>query len=145
MIFMLKLIGYWSDAPEFEGDWIHPKYLLQLGVINADQDQLVSYLKSGLIISRRLGYSFCRLPGGPPNEEMGCADRTDGVWVWPEGLWVYVSNYGIELPREFAEHVKDNGFKIPSDLDVSALRKGMAYDLTYWEDWCKKKKFERNK
>ena len=53
-----------------------------------------------------LGYAACRFPDGPHGREMGCCDLTDGFWLWPEGLWIYVSRYHVRLPDEFVAHMR---------------------------------------
>jgi len=139
---MLKLIGHWSGTSEYEGDLIHPQYLRDKVSDSRDRERLVEYLKSGLLIIECMGYSFCRLPGGPPDKEMGCGYQTDGVWIWPEGLWIYVAQFGVELPDEFICHVEQNDYKIPEDLDEVALNKG-GFDTTFWKEWCRRKRSER--
>src|SRR3954468_8163844 len=98
---VLQVIGFWSGAPDSRGCWLHPSVLVTPGFYGEEKGRLVAYLKSGHLISAQLGYSFCRFEGGPPDREMGCRDLTDGTWLWPEGLWVYVDRYDVKLPEEF--------------------------------------------
>jgi hypothetical protein len=38
-------------------------------------------------------------------DEMGSGERTDGVYVWPEGLVHYLEKHNVRLPQEFVDHV----------------------------------------
>jgi hypothetical protein len=82
-----------------------------------------------------MGFSRCRFEGGPPDEEMGSADRTDGTWLWPEGLHVYANRYNIRLPSEFIRHIEANNYSIPDNLDREQLELTPA-DVSFWTAWC---------
>ena len=139
---MLTLIAKWSQSPEDEEKFIHPKYLIGDKLSSDERRNLVSYLKSGLSIQYKLGYSFCRLPGGPPDDEMGCCEKTDGVWAWPEGLAIYVEQFNVRLPDEFVSHARRNNFNIPPGLDQDQLDQA-PYDLQFWYQWCRDEKEQR--
>ncbi|MFZ2642479.1 MAG: hypothetical protein WA117_15900 [Verrucomicrobiia bacterium] len=148
----LKLIGFWSGGPETIKDpngggykivlksesWIDPACLVDENCQSEVRPLLVSYLKKGRKYASYMGYSFCRFAGGPPNEEMGDSELTDGVWLWPEGLWIYVDKYKVRLPEEFVVCAKSNGFRIPK-IDMRTLDPN-AYDSGFWRDWCAKEK-----
>jgi len=79
------------------------------------------------------------MPDGPPDNEMGCRDLSDGLYVWPEGFSVYVDRYNIELPDEFIEHIRENGFQIPQGIKLEKLKKRMEFegsDFAFWRKWC---------
>jgi hypothetical protein len=144
---MLKLIGYWSGGPEFDESgriclqsekWIDPKLLVDETYAVEYRPLLVEYLKSGVELNHQLGCSFCRFSDGPPVHEMGCCEKTDGVWVWPEGLWIYAERYRIRLPDEFLLHAKRNNFRIPSGIGTGIG--DLGYDLDFWDGWCKNQK-----
>lgn len=56
---------------------------------------------------------------------LGCAERTDGIFVWPEGLVHYVESHDVRLPEEFTQHVlahespkkAEVSFETPRDID----------------------------
>lgn len=89
-----------------------------------DEDKLVAYLQAG-----RFYRAF-----GDPNEELydvldfsaemnlKPALLTDGTYVWATDLPYYVAKYHARLPRSFLLHARKNGWKVPEDLDVSALK-----------------------
>ncbi len=89
-----------------------------------DEDKLVAYLQAG-----RFYRAF-----GDPNEELydvldfsaemnvKPALLSDGTYVWATDLPYYVAKYHARLPRSFLVHARKNGWKVPDDLDVSALK-----------------------
>lgn len=132
----INLIGYWNN--EEENSFIMPQKLV-------DEKFYSDYLKKGVLLYLRkgktywsyLGYSSCRFEDGPPDEEMGSCDLTDGVWAWPEGLSVYVEKYNVKLPIDFISHIKRMNFKIHADLEIDPYDGDYKLDLNYWISWCK--------
>jgi hypothetical protein len=66
---------------------------------------------------------------------MGSAELTDGVWIWPEGLAIYVERFAVTLPEQFVEHMIENAFAIAPDLDSEALEE-TPVDFSFWRRWC---------
>jgi hypothetical protein len=139
---MFKRIGYWTDDT-FEFDrliTIHPKYLVDHNWEVARRSKIVCYLKSGVCALEELGCSYCRFEDGPPDREMGCVELSDGVYIWPEGLAIYIERYHIRLPDEFIRHMAENNFTIPKDLDAKAIKRRCQdepSDFESWKTWCK--------
>jgi len=73
---------------------------------------------------------------------MGCGYRTDGLWIWPEGLWIYVAQFDVELPEEFIGYLEQNDYAIPPDLDEDAIHQE-GFDDGFWKEWCRRKRAER--
>lgn len=130
----LRLLGYWKENG-VNDPWIHPKYLVDKNWKIEMRPALLKYLKSGIRIHEMLGYSHCRLSKIIPDEQMGNAELTDGVYVWPEGLPIYVEKFGVKLPNEFIAHAEKSNFCIPSNLDVTDLE-NRAVDIQFWKNWC---------
>lgn len=152
---VLKLIGYWHDKTNRQGDlesipvwaqenpeliigfidpWIEPQW-----VINPDwrpefRQHIVEYLKAGYEVLDSLGYSYCRFNCGIPNEEMGSVELTDGKWKWPIGLAHYVEKHFVMLPEEFFLDIKSNEFKISSEISESLIGT-VVVDFEFWLDW----------
>jgi hypothetical protein len=147
---MLKLIGCWSGGPELvkgpsgyklmecSDRWIHPSILIDEDYMPEIRPSLVNYLRKGLRINHDLGYSFCRFSDGPSDQEMGSCEQTDGVWAWPEGLWIYVEKYMIRLPEEFIYHAEGNNFSVP-ELEPQSINTS-EYDVEFWDRWCEKER-----
>lgn len=131
----LKLLGYWDDG--IGSVWPHPRKLVEpMWCSEEEKDRLVRYLRSGLVVNEFLGYSYCRFSNGPPDCQMGCTERSDGVWVWPDGLHVYVAAYDVRLPEEFLQHARTVDFRLDDNLKVSDLE-DVPVCSAYWEAWCR--------
>jgi hypothetical protein len=100
-----KAIGYWKS--ERESDLPDP-HNFDLSIPAAQRQMVVLYLENGLAYIHYLGHSFCRFGCGKPYWEMGCADLTDSVYAWPEGLSHYIKDHDLWLPSDFIEHVMSN-------------------------------------
>ncbi|MEZ4453377.1 MAG: hypothetical protein R3B09_28190 [Nannocystaceae bacterium] len=93
-----------------------------------DRERICGYLDAASVVRWQPGYSYCRFDDGPPDEAMGSRERSDGVWIWPEGLSVYVRRYNVRLPDEFVELMRRRRFTPPAvdlqwaDVEVSADR-----------------------
>lgn len=131
----LKLLGYWTDG-EGSGPYIHPHAVIDPHWAAGERRQIVEYLKQGIRVHEDLGFSYCRFPSGPVDKDMGNAERTDGEWIWPEGLWVYVANFGVRLPDDILATMRANRFSIPAGLDAKALDE-TPVDESFWRSWCK--------
>ena len=130
----LRLVGYWHD-PFDSDDWPDPSEHVDPNWEQADRSRIVSYLQCGVRVHEDLGFSHCRFEGGPPDHEMGNAELTDGIWIWPEGLSVYVERYSVKLPSEFVEHMRARDFKLPKGIDSAELENAPV-DLDFWRRWC---------
>lgn len=135
MINGLQLIGYWEEKGE-DVPWIHPRYLVDPKWEISRRDAIVDYLKSGMKIQCYLGYSHCRMDSSIPDKIMGDSELTDGVYVWPEGLPLYVEKFSIRLPDEFVEHASSLNFQIPANLDQEELQR-REINSDFWERWCR--------
>ncbi len=140
---MLKAIGFWamraSEAryyPREMQDLPHPQSLIDVAWEQGDRENIVRYLRSGVRWNEYLGFSWCRIAGGPPPEEMGTADLCDGVWLWPEGLHVYVGRFHVRLPDEFVAHMRENRFTVPNELAKKTFPEHDV-DLSFWRQWAK--------
>lgn len=142
----LRGIGYWIDTEVLdyneEARKLHeqslklpdPQRLLEvLGPHPADS-RFVAYLRSGHELQACLGYSYCRFHCGIDEEQLGCRDLTDGLWVWPEGLWHYVEGHQVPLPEAFLATVAERNWRVPEESALKDLRE-VGWSLTYWKEW----------
>jgi len=103
---VLHLIGYWWSP--WARELPHPADHRLAGWGGSERPQLVSYLKIAPIVQMFFGTSYCRFECGEAN--MGSIERSDGVWIWPDGLAHYVERHDVRLPDEFLAHVRRNRF-----------------------------------
>lgn len=129
----LKPVGYWKE-PGIGANWPDPKQLVDPMWRCSEREQIASYLKRGLVLRACLGYARCRL-GDVPDKEMGCADLSDGRYIWPEGLWIYVARFDVRIPDDMVEHMRANDFKLPDGLRAADIPREHV-DLEYWNTWA---------
>lgn len=125
-----KSIGFWRSGyqpylpdPQDFTDWSKPA---------EERARLVAYLDKGVKYFQYLGHSYCRFKCGIPDGQMGTADMTDGVYVWPEGLSHYIEQHGVWLPQEFIDHSILNTKTDYGSLDLRKLGFG---DDTWWRNF----------
>jgi hypothetical protein len=91
-----------------------------------DQDKLLDYLRSGLVLGVTMGADltdwFDRPTKANPIIEDrvvgGTTEMTDGVWFWHAGLIYFVEKYNVRLPDEFTRHAARSGWRV----DKGAIR-----------------------
>jgi hypothetical protein len=101
-----------------------------------NQDRIVSYLRSGLILAYPMGadlmdwldrsYRANPLVEGQPLG--GATPLTDGTWFWYAGLIYFMERYNVRVPQEFVEHASQQGWWVNKDT-VPRRR----YDFSYFE------------
>lgn len=127
----LFAIGFWNDG--IDGCPFHnPHEFVDPNPNGSVREALSHYLRSGNVAARYVGYSWCRFDCGIAESEMGSAELSDGVWIWPEGLAHYVARHDVRLPEEFVEHAHANEFRISGP----PLEGGVIGDAGFWSDWC---------
>lgn len=118
----LRLIGYWRS--EDEPHWPNPDEFVDGGWDERERDIVASHLRhGGHVMWVAAGLSPCRLCGEPN----GCAELSDGVYLWPEGLAHYLEKHAVRLPQQFVDHVQ-------ATLDD---REAVTIDRTWWRKQTK--------
>lgn len=130
----LVMLGFWR-GPGHRLRWPHPRELVDPHWPAAERRRVAAYLRAGTSLGAYCGYSWCRFPDGPPDEAMGSADITDGVWVWPEGLPVYVERYAVRLPGDFLAHAAAHDY-LPPIVDKRAFETA-PYSDDAWVAWVR--------
>ena len=131
----LTLVGYWSteNIESLKGWWIHPKLLVRKGFYGDKKEKVVKYLRSGCLVFSYAGCSSCRLDSTIPDEVMGSGELTDGYWLWPEGLAVYVERFDVILPAEFLAYMSDNDY-VPGKFILDP--DDVVPVWGFWIGWC---------
>ena len=131
----LNAIGFWRSNTNFVS-LPHPKEV----ITQWDPDhkiKVLRYLVSGKILREYMGFSYCRFRNGLPPQQMGSRDLTDGHWVWPDGLLVYLDRYNIDLPNQFLKYIEDHAYTV-GDPDITHLLEDAAlygYSFKSWILW----------
>jgi hypothetical protein len=122
----LTLIGYWRNAEEPE--YPDPADLVDPNWDPGERSIVADYLDRGSVHWIQLGMSMCRLCG----VENGCAEPTDGTYVWPEGLSHYVRDHSVKLPSRIVDHIlKKAECPSNSNLDERHFWPDQV-DYTWW-------------
>jgi hypothetical protein len=121
----LTVIGYWRSTSEPQ--WPDPNEFVDEAWDNAEREAVASYLEGGRVPGIQLGYSRCRLCGC----ENGCAELTDGTYLWPEGLSHYVREHAVRLPVQVVQHILKEPKRLRPDNVDQAWWKGATPD---WRD-----------
>lgn len=128
-------IGYWPNEDDEGTDvFVMPQALVDPAWASEDRSRLVDYLNSGTLVREWLGHEPCLMDASVPDHEMGCGEYSDGVWIWPEGLSVYVGRFQVRLPDEFLKHVRANAFVNPRPHPDEVRGRGIDYE--FWIEWC---------
>ena len=128
----LRPIGFWRGHGQ--DDLPTPQSLVRSGWISNDElTRLITYLRGGETYETYRGLSYCRLGCAG---DLGCRDFTDGVWVWPEGLFHYPEEHEVLLPQEFIAHCRANSWKIPPNA-LNGLDRAMEVDYGEWVEWAR--------
>jgi hypothetical protein len=93
-------IGFWRS--KYEPLLPDPKQQVDAAWDEAERTLVVEYLSTQPIETRFMGYSPCRFCG----KDNGCAERSDGIYLWPDGLGHYLTEHGVRLSKEFVLHVR---------------------------------------
>jgi hypothetical protein len=107
----VRLIGYWRE--ERDDRWPDPRDLVDETWDERENSLVAAYLEEGFRPWAFAGYSHCRFCG----KANGCAEVTDGVYLWPEGLAHYVREHSVRLPDDVLDHIKQRQNEL-SSLDV---------------------------
>jgi hypothetical protein len=85
---------------------------LRSEVPQSDEANIVSYLRSGIVLEECLGVDTDVLDT-TDQTLLYQSELTDGVWAWREDLPHYVGKYHVRLPSEFVAHMRANQWIVP--------------------------------
>jgi hypothetical protein len=132
----LIMVGFWQDSDDPESPFPHPRDLISPNWMGSERPRILQYLAEGRVFARYMGFAAPRFPG-LSERELGATSLNDGVWVWPEGLRVYVDRFDVRLPDEFIDHMRRNDYAVP-ELDGDALSDaGVEEDVDFWLSWAR--------
>ena len=112
----VRLIGYWHE--DEDDRFPDPHDLVDESWDGSERSLVASYLEEGFVPWVYAGLSTCRFCGA----SNGCAELTDGVYLWPEGLAHYVREHAVRLPTDVVEHI----------VAHSAALEALTVDHDWW-------------
>jgi len=101
------MVGYWSGNGESE-DYPNPQLLVRKNWDPEEKKEIVKYLRKGVFFRGFWDDAPCRFIENLPREDMGSKEYIDVMYVWPEGLSIYVDEYDVDLPSSFLKHIMNN-------------------------------------
>ena len=132
-----RAIGFWRSGNRGDEQLPYPWELVRRKWISADKKALlVTYLKAGATCESYRGMSYCRFRCGIEDSKMGHRDFTDGIWIWPEGLYHYVEQHELMLPNDFVAHCEAGNWIVPADA-AQGIRVPDVWDYSYWIAWAR--------
>lgn len=99
-----KAIGFWNTGSIFS-TLPHPQDFVDVSWDRMEKHLVLDHLRRGIRVRSYMGLSWCRFQCG--EHEMGCAEFSDGVYLWPEGYVHYVEKHAVKPPQDFIDHVKE--------------------------------------
>lgn len=108
----LKRVGFWQS--DREPDLPHPRDYVDVSWNPEERERVIAYLERCYQPPYFFfGYSWCRLGCHDEPPDIGTQDRTDGTWLFPEGLVHYVRHHALKPPAPFLEHMQKLAFQVP--------------------------------
>lgn len=116
-------VGFWADTQggaQFLVDVIFdrlpdPRDLVDPNWPLRERELIAVYLDAAPDVEHWMGYSYCRFNCGIHGTEMGTTDKSDGRYLWPEGLSHYVLKHSVRLPEDFIRHIHAAVGKSPNE------------------------------
>ncbi|MGC4879178.1 hypothetical protein ACLQ26_23335 [Micromonospora sp. DT43] len=81
-----------------------------------DSAKVAEYLRHGHGLIDVMGAELDVLGSGQ-HLVGGASVLTDGEWLWRDDLRFYVTNYRLQLPHGFLDHVRHNHYQVPEISD----------------------------
>ncbi|MCF7790101.1 MAG: hypothetical protein K9N47_28545 [Prosthecobacter sp.] len=126
-------VGFWSEHLDSYGS-IHPALVIDPTWEVADREKIIRYLKDGFRCGGMLCWHKFRLHGHD-GERLTSEERSDGVWIWPEVLALYVE-MNVRLPEAFVNHMRAVHFDPHSSGHTREEIMRMERCPHYWNGWC---------
>jgi hypothetical protein len=106
-------VGFWRDTSpktittqilNFVENLPDPRDLVWRGWPLQERELIAAYLDACPDVEHWMGYAYCRFgcDGG-----FGTTDKSDGKYLWPEGLSHYVLKHAVRLPEDFIRHIHE--------------------------------------
>jgi hypothetical protein len=128
----VELIGYWRSA--LEPRWPDPRDFVDASWDESDREAVAAYLETGGFEPwAQCGYSWCRICG----VDNGSCERSDGIYLWPEGLSHYIRQHNLRLPAVVIEHILSAACSPDRDAlrQVESAVRASPWDVVVDEDY----------
>ena len=128
----LVVVGLWL-GPDATG-WPDVNDFIDVATAMEDRGPLADALDGAMATDRAyMGYSMCRLCG----RANGSGERTNGAFVWPEGLGHYVREHRVRLPLDVEQGVSGT-MSAPERLTWAIAASDDERDYDWWRSFVAK-------
>jgi hypothetical protein len=93
----------------------------------AQRRRVAAYLRGGVIVARSFTLDRDVLDPSRGDAVPG-SFRTDGSWLWSDGLMYYVEEHGVAPTTDFYAHIAASGYRCPDPDEASVRRAGDALE-----------------
>lgn len=118
---LVRVIGYWKGPCEPDEALPDPTGFIDPAWDPVIRSEVIGYLRTGEAPFTSAGTSECRLCGCTNGSE----ERSDGTFLWPEGLAHYLEFHDVRLPDEFVAHAAEG---LRTELEVIPY-----FDCRWWK------------
>jgi hypothetical protein len=96
----------------------------------AERGAVLAYLRAGAVVLAvgGLGLDVFEPARG---EVVPLGSRTDGEWIWSDGVAHYLEHHGVAPEPELYQRIRDRGYRCPQVAPVRAGRAGAAVRERY--------------
>ncbi|MFI6133932.1 hypothetical protein [Micromonospora sp. NPDC051141] len=84
----------------------------------AERDQILAFLTGGVPVLASTALMDDVVGGGPAVVPMTC--RSDGAWVWSDGVAYYLRTHGLAPEEDFLRHIRSAGYRAGAPDTVAA-------------------------
>jgi hypothetical protein len=79
----------------------------------AERERVAAYLRGGIVLVRSTALDPDMVDRGR-GHVVPASFRTDGAWIWSDGLMYYVREHGVAPVSEFYDHIVAHGYRCPA-------------------------------
>lgn len=137
----LRGIGYWR-SPDFFFAFPHPKEMVnckRIARLSAtDRDVVTTYLNTAfpLFVNGCPQEPYFR--DDPQERGLGKRQLTDGVYIWPDSLSYYFSNYSINIPDDVILHILTCRLCDHNIVKSKLIGCSLCISYRQWYQWCRR-------
>ncbi len=104
--------GFNGDIPHFASRATIPA--------GSERDALLGYLRQGKMLMRTTARDVDQVDPAK-GEVVPMSFRSDGSWIWSDGVAYYLDTYGISPEESFRVDVRERGYVFPEPAEERLL------------------------
>ena len=136
MVSKKRLFGFWEESfkasKSFSGSTQSIKDYWNPDSKTEYLDKIILYLQNGYMLSSYRGMDEDLIDPSHKIISGGYSALTDGTWIWASHTTTYIERHGIQIDKNFLEHITSNQMNIPQVTESELL-----YYSDIWMDIIK--------